>query len=62
MSAFTDARLEPTGERVNGRAIFRAVGGLRFYVGHIGSSLYVDVPDGFLTNGNRSQRNPALWS
>lgn len=51
MSAFTDARFEPTGDRVNGRAIFRAVGGFRFYVGYVGSSLHVDIPDGFLTDG-----------
>ncbi len=51
MSAFTEARFEPTGDRVNGRPIFRAVGGFRFYVGYVGSSLHVDVPDGFLTDG-----------
>jgi hypothetical protein len=51
MSAFTAARFEPTGDRVNGRAIFRVTDGFRFYIGYVGSSLHVDVPAGFLTDG-----------
>ena len=51
MSAYTEASLEPAGYKANGRAIFRAVGGFRFYVGYLGSSIHIDVPDGFLTDG-----------
>lgn len=51
MSAFTEARFEPTGYKANGRSVFRAVGGFRFYIGYVGSPLYITVPDGFMTDG-----------
>ena len=51
MSSFTEARFEPTGERRQGRKLYRVVGGFDFDIGYLGSGLRVRVPAGFLTDG-----------
>ena len=51
MSSFTRARFEATGERRNGRALYRITDGLTFDVGYLGSGVQVRVPAGFVTDG-----------
>lgn len=55
MSSFTKATWEPTGRKDDGREIYRILGnpgpGFLFYIGYEGSTLYVHVPEGFLTDG-----------
>ncbi|RYF04039.1 MAG: DUF1353 domain-containing protein [Oxalobacteraceae bacterium] len=51
MSSFTNAVFEVTEETRYGKPLYRIVGGFRYYIGHVGSSTYIDVPDGFLTDG-----------
>lgn len=51
MSSFTRAVFEPTGRTLNGRAVFKAVGGFHYDIGFIGSGLQVVIPDGFETDG-----------
>lgn len=55
MSSFSDARWVPTELKEGGRTIYAIRGadgdGFRFYIGFKGSTLYVHVPEGFLTDG-----------
>lgn len=55
MSSFTAAAWEPTGEKDEGRPLYAIRGaegdGFDFYIGYKGSSLWVHVPEGFLTDG-----------
>lgn len=55
MSTFTAARWEPTGEKDDGRPVYAIRGetgdGFYFYIGFKGSTLWVHVPEGFLTDG-----------
>ena len=46
MSSFTEATFLEVAPKHPRRRAFRAVGGFRFYVGFVGSTLWVDVPDG----------------
>lgn len=51
MSSFTEALAIDTGERRNGRKLFRYPQGFRFDIGYLGSGLSVTVPPGFVTDG-----------
>lgn len=51
MSSFTRADFEATGEKRNGRKLYRIVGGFTFDIGYLGSGLSIQVPDGFVTDG-----------
>lgn len=51
MSSFTEATAIDTGERRNGRKLFRYAEGFRFDIGYLGSGLSVTVPPGFVTDG-----------
>lgn len=46
MSSFTEAQYVEVAPRTRGVRSYRALGGFRFYIGFVGSSLYVEVPDG----------------
>lgn len=46
MSSFTEARIEEIDRRAGVRR-YRAVDGFRFYIGFVGSSLWIDIPAGF---------------
>ena len=50
MSSFTRATFEVTGEKREGRPLYR-VEGLTYEVGFLGSDLIIRVPDGFVTDG-----------
>lgn len=51
MSSFTEATFTDTGKKRRGRRVFRIDEGMRFYIGFVGSTLWVDVPAGFETDG-----------
>ncbi|MDB5420656.1 MAG: hypothetical protein JWR59_603 [Brevundimonas sp.] len=51
MSSFTRAVFEPTGETLNGRAVYRAAEAFDYDIGYLGSGLRVRVEQGFPTDG-----------